>query len=304
MRRIIAVFTMAVFAVVLGCGDEPDPIGNQGGGGGGNNAVNGGAGGYDIVRSSDDECFEFEDFGAGDTDEPSDFWSYTDMVEMFSGPTQAFGAPRCLSDSGLGLIDDCGGQEQYHWACIEYRDWRNQADTLDDYTKEEPCLWKTVADNIDGTCQYEMRCVPKRAWRGVESHDGDFPDRWDDAIDLHCLDWMGYGVPRFDAERIELEESVAVGSSTDIQIEVKNVGHATLEIWDVSLPLPAADGPFFPGDGWPEGEVDIEPGEAYQFYLTFSPDEVGNFTVNVSMSTNDDETISERPSVRVDAVAH
>ena len=193
MRRILTVISVAIFVVALGCGEEPDPIGNQGGGGGGNGVSNNGTGGYDIERSSDPECFQFEEYGADETHEAADFGEYLDMVEMYDGPTQAFGTPRCLSDSGLGLIDDCGGQEEYHWACIEYRDWSNQADTVDDYTKDEPCLWKAVADNIDGVCQYEMRCVPERAWKGVESLSNDFPDDWGDAIELHCLDWAEYG---------------------------------------------------------------------------------------------------------------
>ena len=294
MGRIFAVISVVVFAVVLGCGEAPESIGNQGGGNG-DNITNNAAGGYDIIRESDMECFDFFEDG----DPAADFPAYADLSDVVKSPGIAFGEPRCLSDSGLGLYESCGGQDQYHWACIEYYDWRDQAEPLDVYTNDESCLWKVVADNDGVTCGYGLRCVPERAWRGVESHEGEFPDRWDNAVDLHCDEWM---VPRVEASSVDHSESVEVGSSVSIPVEIKNVGHDTLLVWDALLPAAAVNGPFSEGDGWPGGEVEVDAGGSVIFYVDFSPDEIGDHRVTISASTNDQER--ETVMVRVDAVAH
>ena len=175
MGRIFAVISVVVFAVALGCGEEPGSIGNQGEGSGGGGSVS--------PVDVDEECFDFGN------NERADYDAGYEMLQYGLASTSIPWDPGCIVD-GVGYdsvdcvdMDEGVGQEEYYNICQEYRDHR--PDWIDGL---EPCLWKIVAQFDDDACRYFTVCLTEEDYPLVPSYDFHFPDDWDEAVDKYCVD--------------------------------------------------------------------------------------------------------------------
>ena len=197
MGRIFAVISVVVFAVALGCGEEPGSIGNQGEGSGGGGSVS--------PVDVDEECFDFGENpkAAFDGDaESGDYkrWVHSDYWSRWSPiSTGDIGNPECVID-GVGYawgqceeLEAEFGQEENYNVCYEYRDNITQ-----DRIHDVPCMWRVVAEVYDGACMYYSVCLTEGDWVSVPTYndkipedygtDYHFPDGWDEAVDKYCVD--------------------------------------------------------------------------------------------------------------------
>ena len=174
MGRIFAVISVVVFAVALGCGEAPESIGNQGDGNGGGG---GGSGSVSPVQV-DEECFDFEGDERADYDRG--YWDRWILVEKSD-----IGNPDCEVD-GLGYAGpECEGAESGTGLYVECY---NHQTVPEQFVRDEPCMWKVVAQLDDDACRYFTVCLTEEDYPLVPSYDFHFPDGWGEAVDKYCVD--------------------------------------------------------------------------------------------------------------------
>ena len=87
---------------------------------------------------------------------------------------------------------------------------------------------------------------------------------------------------------VDFSASQSAGQSETATIALLNMGAEDLRVWNVDFssvdPNPAK---FSKGQNWPNGELEIESLERYEFSVNFTPASSGSDRVLINMNSND-----------------
>ena len=94
-------------------------------------------------------------------------------------------------------------------------------------------------------------------------------------------------------QRVDFPTTIAPGDQEEATITIVNQGVETLRVWNVDFPT-ANPNPtnFSKGSDWPNGEIELESMEGYQFSVIYNPTDGDSHRVLINMNSND----PDRPS--------
>ncbi len=94
-------------------------------------------------------------------------------------------------------------------------------------------------------------------------------------------------------QRVDFSTSIAPGQQEEATITLVNHGVETLRVWNVDFPS-ANPNPadFSKGSNWPNGEIELESMEGYEFSVIYNPTDGESHRILINMNSND----PDRPS--------